>query len=77
MAAKAGLKGAKSARDSFGPLYNKILSGQKMSAAASGEEMEQSDEPSPKKKATPSKRKAGMLSISLHTSPWKACLTWN
>ena len=62
MAAKAGLKGAKSARDSFGPLYNKILSGQKMSAAG-GEEKEQSGEPSPKKKATPSKRKAGMLSL--------------
>ena len=77
MAAKAGLKGAKSARDSFGPLYNKILSGQKMSAA-NGEEKEQSGEPSPKKKATPSKRKAGMLSISLHiSSPSKALLTWN
>lgn len=77
MAAKAGLKGAKSARDSFGPLYNKILSGQKMSAA-NGEEKEQSGEPSPKKKATPSKRKAGMLSIILHiSSPSKALLTWN
>lgn len=75
MAAKAGLKGAKSARDSFGPLYNKILSGQKMSAAANGEEKEQSGEPSPKKKATPSKRKAGMLSISLHISPRNAWLT--
>ncbi|GAB7326033.1 hypothetical protein MBLNU13_g10069t1 [Cladosporium sp. NU13] len=58
MAAKTGLKGAKSARDSFNQLYNKILSGQKTSAAARGEDKEQSGEPSPKKKATPSKRKA-------------------
>jgi hypothetical protein len=76
MAAKAGLKGAKSARDSFGPLYNKIFSGQKMSAAANGEDKEHSVEASPKKKATPSKRKAGMLSIPLHISSQKAWLTW-
>ena len=64
MAAKAGLKGAKSARDSFGPLYNKILSGQKNSAA-NGEGSEQGAEPSPKKKATPSKRKAGTSKFHL------------
>ena len=62
MASKAGLKGAKSARDSFGPLYNKIVNGEK-SSSANGEGKEQGDEPSPKKKATPSKRKAGMLSL--------------
>jgi hypothetical protein len=32
-------------------------------SAANGEEKEQSGEPSPKKKATPSKRKAGMSSL--------------
>jgi len=65
MASKAGLKGVKSARDSFGPLYNKIVSGQKISAAANGEGGEQSALTSPpKKKATPSKRKAGMLSLT-------------
>jgi len=33
------------------------------SSSANGEGKEQGDEPSPKKKATPSKRKAGMLSL--------------
>ena len=66
MAAKAGLKGAKSARDTFGQLYNKILSGQKTPATAGGEGKEQSSESPPKKKATPSKRKAGTSSIPLH-----------
>jgi hypothetical protein len=65
MAAKAGLKGAKSARDSFGPLYNKILSGQKLSAANGEGEQQQSAEPSPKKKATPSKRKAGTSIVDI------------
>lgn len=66
MASKAGLKGVKSARDSFGPLYNKILNGQKMYATANnGEGNEQGAQTSPKKKATPSKRKAGMLSAFL------------
>lgn len=65
MASKAGLKGAKSARDSFGPLYNKIVSGEK-SSGANGE----GGELSPKKKSTPSKRKAKGMSdcVSLHIS---------
>ena len=75
MAAKAGLKGAKSARDSFGPLYNKILSGQKM-AAANGDAKEQSGEPSPKKKATPSKRKAGTSNFYLQGSLRERWLTY-
>lgn len=57
MASKAGLKGAKSARDSFGPLYNKIVSGEK-SSGSHGE----SGELLPKKKSTPSKRKASGMS---------------
>jgi DNA invertase Pin-like site-specific DNA recombinase len=52
MATQANFQSAKSARDTFNKLYNKILSGQ------NGEGSEQGDEPSPKKKATPSKRKA-------------------
>jgi hypothetical protein len=74
MAAKAGLKGAKSARDSFGPLYNKILSGQKNSAA-NGEGSEQSAEPSPKKKATPSKHKAGTSRFQLQRPSRELWLT--
>jgi hypothetical protein len=77
MANKASFQSAKSARDTFNKLYNKILSGQQ-SSSANGDGKEQSGELSPKKKkATPSKRKAGMLSISLDISPWKAWLTWN
>jgi hypothetical protein len=57
MATKANFQSAKSARDTFNKLYNKILSGQQ-SSSANGEVREQGDEPSPKKKATPSKRKA-------------------
>ena len=66
MASKANYKGAKSARDSFNQLYNKIVSGEK-SSSFNGEAKEQSDEPSPKK-MTPSKRKAGMLSLRLSMS---------
>jgi hypothetical protein len=56
MAQNAGYKGAKSARDSFGHLYNKILAGSEKNISAEGE----TGEPMPKKtKGTPSKRKTG------------------
>lgn len=57
MATRANFQSAKSARDTFNKLYNKILSGQQGSSS-NGEGREQGDEPSPKKKAAPSKRKA-------------------
>jgi hypothetical protein len=65
MASKGGLKGGKSARDQFNKLYSKIVSGEK-SSTSNGEGEEQSSEPSPKKKATPSKRKTGMSSLKAH-----------
>jgi len=65
LAKNASFQSAKSARDTFNKLYNKILSGQQ-SSTAGGEGREQGGEPSPKKKATPSKRKAGMSSLEIH-----------
>lgn len=62
-ATKANLKGAKSARDSFTPLYNKIVAGLKTSGAVAsangGDNGDDEASSSPKKKATPKKRKAG------------------
>jgi hypothetical protein len=54
MACNAGFKGAKSARDSWSRLYDKIISGD----TAGGEPATPA---SPKKKGTPGKRKAGMF----------------
>jgi hypothetical protein len=58
MAANAGFEGAKSARDSFGRLYDKILAGSENNTSAEGETAEPT--PRRKKKGTPGKRKAGM-----------------
>jgi hypothetical protein len=65
MAANAGFKGAKSARDSFGRLYDKILVGSEKNTSAEGEQSGKTGEPTPKtkKKGTPSKRKAGMWNL--------------
>jgi hypothetical protein len=65
MAANAGIKGAKSARDSFGHLYNKILAGSEKNISEQNEQKKLSGEtgeptPKKKKKGAPGKRKAGM-----------------
>lgn len=66
MAANSGFKGAKSARDSFNRLYEKILASQKSVGADGGTEY-QSGELSPKKKKTPGKRKTGTWKLDLST----------
>jgi hypothetical protein len=72
MAANAGFKGAKSARDSFGHLYNKILGESEKNTSAEGE----TGEPTPKKKkGTPRKRKAGMCIPLCVMVPWRLLLT--
>jgi hypothetical protein len=64
MALNAGFKGSKSARDSFGHLYNKILGGSENNIGEQNEQKKLSGEtaePAPKKKKSAAwKRKAGM-----------------
>jgi hypothetical protein len=85
MALNAGFKGAKSARDSFGRLYDKILGGGGASASEQGGRSKQNEqnkqsgetgEPTPKKKkGTPSKRKAGTCIRMPVMLLWRLSLT--
>lgn len=59
LAAKAGLKGTKSARDSLGPIMKKLMAANAGDDAAATAEDGGEGTPKSKKKATPRKRKGG------------------